>query len=123
MSITIRPSTAADLCRLFGQPNPFRTRALSGFDESGRLLGAGGAHFLPDGTVVAWLVLDDDVEPQRFAKTLHRTATRFLDQMRALGFRRIVAFPEEGVVAAERWLRRLGFKQVESDRMRIFVRD
>lgn len=123
MSIIIRPSTAADLCYLFGQPNPFRSRALSGFDETGRLLGAGGVHFLPDGTVVAWLVLDDEAEPQRFAKTLHKVARTFLDHMRAMGFRRIVAFPEDGVVAAERWLRRLGFRQVESDAMRIFVRD
>jgi N-acetylglutamate synthase-like GNAT family acetyltransferase len=110
MTVTIRPTVADDLALLTDEPLPFRIRALTA-EIDGKVAGVAGISFLPNGTVVAMAELTDDMRRHKF--TLHRAAVKFLADVRASGIRELVATADPCFPAAERWLRRLGFQQVD----------
>lgn len=109
MTVTIRPTIADDLPALTPEPLPFRIKAITGLIDD-QIVGVGGIAYLPSGTVVAMAELTDTARKHKF--TLHRAAVKFLAEVRASGIREIVATADPCFPAAERWLRRLGFQQV-----------
>jgi hypothetical protein len=73
----------------------------------GKIVAIGGLAYLPDGTVGAFLQIDE--EARGFPVLLHKTALKIL---RESGQKRIVALAEQTTPSAKRWLHRLGFRAV-----------
>jgi len=53
MRVTLRPTIAADLPHVVGEPLPFRIRAITAL-AGDKVIGLGGIAFPPDGTVWAF---------------------------------------------------------------------
>lgn len=109
---TFRTATRADIEQLIDEPLPYRIRAFAVEDE-GRLLGVGGFAYQPNDTIAAFVLKAPGAEKYRIA--LHRAGLMAMAEARAAGFRRVVALAEQANPAADRWLARLGFKQVLVD--------
>lgn len=105
----IRPATRADIDQLISEPLPYRIRAYA-VEDNGKLLGVGGFAYQPHDTIAAFVLKAPGSEKYKLA--LHRAGLMAMREARELGFRRIVALAEKTNPAAERWLARLGFKQV-----------
>ncbi len=118
MKSEIRETKPEDVISLLHKPFPYRVRALTGLVD-GEIKGIGGVAYMPDGTAVAFLHLAEGAS--RYAVTLHKAARRVLEEARNRGIRRIVARADIAIPAAERWLKRLGFEQVEIDGEKVFL--
>lgn len=108
----IRPATRADIDQLISEPLPYRIRAFA-VEADGKLLGVGGFAYQPNDTIAAFVLKAPGAE--RYKLSLHRAGLMAMAEAKAAGFRRIVALAEKTNPAAERWLTRLGFKQVTVD--------
>lgn len=106
----IRPATRADIDQLISEPLPYRIKAFAVEDQEGKLLGVGGFAYQPQDTIAAFVLKAPGAEKYKVA--LHRAGLRAMQEARASGYRRVVALAEKTNPAAERWLARLGFKQV-----------
>ena len=109
----IRPAVKADFDQLVAEPLPYRVRAFVVEDEAGVLLGIGGFAHQPDDVIAAFVLKAPGAEKYRIA--LHRAGLMAMAEAKAAGYRRVVALAEKTNPAAERWLARLGFKQVMVD--------
>lgn len=106
---TIRPATRADIDQLINEPLPYRIRAYA-VEDNGKLLGVGGFAYQPNDTIAAFVLKAPGAE--RYKIALHRAGLMVMQDAKRLGYRRIVALADKTNPAAERWLSRLGFKQV-----------
>lgn len=114
----IRPATKADIDQLIDEPLPWRIRAFA-VEDDGKLLGVGGFAYQPNDTIAAFVLKAPGAEKYRIA--LHRAGLAAMNEARSLGYRRVVALAEKTNPAAERWLARLGFKQVTVDEEKAWV--
>lgn len=114
----IRPATKADIDQLINEPLPYRIRAYA-VESDGKLLGVGGFAYQPNDTIAAFVLKAPGAEKYKVA--LHRAGLMAMDEARKLGFRRVVALAEKTNPAAERWLSRLGFKQVMVEKEQAWV--
>lgn len=97
---------------------PWRVRAWA-VENDGELLGIGGFAYQPNDTIAAFVLKKPGAEKYRVA--LHRAGLTAMTEARRLGYRRIVALAEQTNEAAERWLARLGFKEVMVDGQQAWV--
>lgn len=109
---TIRPATRADIDQLISEPLPYRIRAFA-VEQDGKLLGVGGFAYQPNDIIAAFVLKAPGAE--KYKLSLHRAGLMAMAEAKAAGFRRVVALAEKANPAAERWLSRLGFKQVMVD--------
>lgn len=108
MKVEIRPTLAEDLPRISAKPLPTRIMALT-VTRGDEVLGIGGLTFLPDGTVAAFVEMQDGAA-RKYPVTAHKAALRTMQRARAAGYRRVVATANLGNPVALRWLARLGFR-------------
>jgi RimJ/RimL family protein N-acetyltransferase len=99
-------------------PLPWRVRAWA-VELDGELLGIGGFAYQPNDTIAAFVMKKPGAE--KYAVSLHRAGLMAMQEARRLGYRRIVALAEKTNDAAERWLARLGFKEVMVDEEKAWV--
>jgi len=111
VSATIRPATRADIDQLIDEPLPWRVRAFA-VENEGKLLGVGGFVHQP-GAIAAFVIKAEGAE--KYPLALHRAGLMAMREAKETGYRRVVALAEKLNPAAERWLARLGFKQVMVD--------
>jgi hypothetical protein len=115
----IRPAVPSDF-DLFKDRPPARVKAWA-LEHAGQVLGVGGLIALPDGKWAGFLDLMPGVA-KRYPKTLHQAACTFLKQQKRQGIRRITATADlDASPAAERWLIRLGFREVQMSGMKVFI--
>lgn len=100
------------------EPLPWRVRAWA-VELDGEVLGVGGFAYQPNNTIAAFVVKKPGAE--RYAVTLHRAGLETMREARRLGYRRVVALADKMNAAAERWLARLGFKQLMIDGEQVWV--
>jgi hypothetical protein len=132
--VTLRPTIAADLADVIGEPLPFRIRAITALVE-GRVIGIGGIAFRPQGPAIAFVQLapssrNQEGEPgygrgaaesipeaKRFPVAFHRAGLKAMAMIRASGTEQVIATADAGSDVAMRWLRRLGFKPADDQRI------
>jgi RimJ/RimL family protein N-acetyltransferase len=114
----IRPATRADIDEMINEPLPWRVRAWA-VELDGELLGIGGFAYQPNDTIAAFVLKKPGAE--KYAVSLHRAGLTAMQEAKRLGYRRIVALAEKTNEAAERWLARLGFKEVMVDEEKAWV--
>lgn len=108
MGVVVRPAQPEDFLALASRLPPVRVRGYAGI-EDGRVIAVGGVAHVGDGVFQAFFDTADPDAPKRYPVTLCRAAVRVLRDARAAGIPRVVAFAQEGVEGAERFLLRLGF--------------
>ncbi len=108
----IRPATPDDFRQVLDEPLPYRVKAYALEGEDG-LLGVGGFAYQPGGVIAAFLLKLPGME--KFPVSLHRAGMQAMQDAKRYGYRRIVALAQQDNPAAERWLKRFGFKQVMID--------
>jgi RimJ/RimL family protein N-acetyltransferase len=118
MKVEIRPATRADIDAMIDEPLPWRVRAWA-VEHDGKLLGIGGFAYQPNDTIAAFVLKKPGAE--KYAVSLHRAGLMAMREAKRLGYRRIVALAEQTNEAAERWLERLGFKEVMVDSEKAWV--
>lgn len=109
MRVELRPTVPADLPRVIGEPLPHRIRAITALIE-GRVVGIGGLGYRPDGTVVAFMQVEDEL--RRYPAAVHRAGIVGMRMIRRSSVPLVVAEAQVGNPAAERWLLRFGFRRV-----------
>jgi len=119
VKVTIRPATTSDFEQLIGSPLPYRVRAFA-VEEDGQLLGVGGFAYLPDGAIGAFIHQKPGAG-RAHPVSIHKAGLRAMIEARRLGFNRVVAMADPGLDAAERWLKRLGFKETLVDGQKVYV--
>lgn len=115
---TIRPATREDIDQLVSESLPYRVRAYA-VEDNGKLLGVGGFAYQPNDVVAAFVLKAPGAE--RYKLALHRAGLMAMAEAKKSGYRRIVALAEKTNPAAERWLARLGFKQVMVDNEKAWI--
>lgn len=118
MRVTLRPTIAADLPHVIGEPLPHRIRAITAL-AGDRVLGVGGIGFRPDGTVIAFVSMLE--EGRRYPAAIHRAGLLAMKMIRESGVPRVVAEAQPDNPAAEPWLLRLGFCPVDIDGHKAYV--
>jgi RimJ/RimL family protein N-acetyltransferase len=118
MKAEIRPATRADIDAMIDEPLPWRVRAWA-VEDDGKLLGIGGFAYQPNDTIAAFVLKKPGAE--KYAVSLHRAGLMAMREAKRLGYRRIVALAEQTNEAAERWLERLGFREVMVDSEKAWV--
>ncbi len=132
--VTLRPTLAADLPYVIGEPLPYRIRAITAVllaepaecgtasashsresaseaaGASGKVIGIGGIAFPPDGTV--WAFVEQSAEAKRYPVAFHRAGLAAMKMIRAAGLGEVRATADRDNEAALRWLQRLGFVEV-----------
>lgn len=103
---------------MLAEPLPYRTRGIAG-EVDGRLLGVGGLALLPNQTWAAYVHLHP--EARKYPVALHKAALLTLNQARLYGISRVVAFAEDGIEPAKRWLARLGFEPQTIDGHEVYI--
>lgn len=116
--MTIRPATRADIDVMIDEPLPWRVRAWA-VERGNELLGIGGFAYQPNDTIAAFVLKKPGAE--KYAVSLHRAGLMAMQEAKRLGYRRIVALSEKTNEAAERWLERLGFREVMVDSEKVWV--
>lgn len=106
MRVTIRPTVAADLPSLIGEPLPHRIKAFTAL-AGDKVIGIGGIGFPPGGPVVAFV--QQLPEAKRYPVAFHRAGLVAMRMIRESGLRRVVATTDADHEAGLRWLGRLGF--------------
>jgi hypothetical protein len=125
--ITLRPTIAADLPHVVGEPLPYRIRAITALADD-RIIGVGGIAFPSDGPAIAFVQLvpspaeSDSREPdsaaripeaKRYPVAFHRAGLMAMKMIRSSGAAKVIATADAGSAAAVRWLKRLGFEPSE----------
>jgi RimJ/RimL family protein N-acetyltransferase len=103
---------------MINEPLPWRVRAWA-VERDGELLGIGGFAYQPNDTIAAFVLKKAGAERYRVA--LHRAGLMAMAEAKRLGYRRIVALADKTNEAAERWLERLGFREVMVDSEQAWV--
>ena len=132
--VTLRPTIAADLPHVIGEPLPYRIRAITALVDD-RVIGLGGIAFPPRGPAIAFVQLvpgfsnrdspgcDHDCtaksipEARRYPIAFHRAGLMAMEMIRTSEARQVVATADVDSDAAVRWLKRLGFKPAEGQRI------
>lgn len=107
-TLSIAPLNATDIAEITNEPHPYRITGLTARLD-GKVIAIGGHSHLPDGSLLAFAWLTDEARKRKV--WLHRQALRMLKDMARTG-RRVVATASPDVGAAERWLGRLGFREM-----------
>jgi RimJ/RimL family protein N-acetyltransferase len=103
---------------MINEPLPWRVRAWA-VERDCELLGIGGFAYQPNDTIAAFVLKKPGAERYRVA--LHRAGLMAMAEAKRLGYRRIVALADKTNEAAERWLERLGFREVMVDSEQAWV--
>ena len=122
--VTLRPTTASDLPHVFGEPLPFRIRAITAL-IGGRVIGVGGFAFPPHGPAIAFVQLapttdieadgtKDVAEARHYPIAFHRAGLMAMEMIFASDAQEVIATADVDSDAAVRWLKRLGFKPSDS---------
>src|SRR5262249_46202171 len=131
--VTLRPTIAADLPHVIGEPLPYRIRAITALVDD-RVIGMGGIAFPPRGPAIAFAQLapsasqdctvcrDDRTaksipEARCYPVAFHRAGLVVMEMIRRSEARQVVATADADSDVAVRWLKRLGFEP--ADRQRI----
>jgi len=134
--ITLRPTIPADLPHVIGEPLPYRIRAVTAL-AGDRVIGIGGIAFPPRGPAIAFVQLAPSrhgadggdratadgsaaVAPtiaRRYPVTFHRAGLMAMKMIRASQAAQVIATADAGSEAAVRWLKRLGFRPADTQRM------
>jgi hypothetical protein len=118
MRVELRPTIAADLAHLIDEPLPHRIKATTALVD-GRVIGVGGIGYRPDGTVIAFVQMDE--QARRYPAAIHRAGRMAMAMIAASRIPLVIAEAQPGNPAAERWLLRLGFEPVAIDGRKAFV--
>jgi RimJ/RimL family protein N-acetyltransferase len=116
--VEIRYAVKSDFETLMEDPLPWRVRAFAAVLDD-ELLGVGGLAFMPDGTVAAFVRMDE--KARRYKVAIHKAGLRTMQEAKRLGIRRVVALAEDGIEPARRWLQRLGFNKMIVDDQEVWV--
>lgn len=116
--ITLRPTVSADLPHVIGEDLPHRIRAITALD-GGTVIGIGGIGYRPDGTVIAFMMANDEF--RKYPAAVHRAGFMGMKLIRDSGVPFVVAQAQPGNPAAERWLLRFGFRPREISGQKAFV--
>ncbi len=116
--VRLRPTVAEDLPFVIGKPLPHRIRCITA-ELDGRVLGVGGLGYRPDGTVIAFAHLSDELRQHPVA--VHRAGRLGMALIESSGVPLVIAEAQPGNPAAERWLKHFGFERMEHDGHRAFV--
>ena len=125
-SVTLTPATAADFVELadrsFNTPAapPTRVLALAGKID-GRVIAIGGISFWPNGVRGAFA--DVTPEARKHPIALHKAALATIELARKHKVKRLTAVADAPFDAAERWLLRLGFKEMMVGEVKQYVLD
>jgi hypothetical protein len=103
---------------MLAEPLPYRTRGIAG-ELDGELIGVGGLALLPSGVWGAYVHLKP--EARNYPVALHKAAKLTLGQAKLYGISRVVAYAEEGIEPAKRWLARLGFEPQTIDGHEVYI--
>jgi len=132
--VTLRPTIAADLADVIGEPLPFRIRAITALVD-GRVIGIGGIAFPPQGPAIAFVQLapsspNPEGEPdrnhgtaecipeaKRYPVAFHRAGLIAMAMIETSGAEQVIATADSGSDVAVRWLKRLGFKPADDQRI------
>jgi hypothetical protein len=137
--VTLRPTVPADLSHVIGEPLPYRIRAITALVD-GRVIGMGGIAFPPRGPVIAFVQLaparpargqsSEDAAPcrddragegvpeaKRYPVAFHRAGLMAMAMIRASEAEQVIATADAGSDVAVRWLKRLGFKPADDQRI------
>lgn len=118
MSLTITPTTPADVAEFFPRASPWRIQALT-VRVDGAIRGIGGYYYNTDGTRVAF-VEATEADCRRYRVALAKAAKRFFHEIEDQGVRRLDATADLKRRAAERWLLHLGFNEVARTGNKVF---
>ncbi len=118
MRVTLRPTVAADLPHVIGEELPHRIRAITAL-AGDKVLAIGGIGYRPDGTVIAFMMANDEF--RKYPVAVHRAGVMGMKLIRDSGVPLVVAEAQAGNPAAERWLLRFGFKPREISGQKAFV--
>jgi|SRR5215471_5493401 len=128
--VTLRPTIAADLPYVIGEPLPYRIRAITALVDD-RIIGMGGIAFPPQGPAIAFAqlvpassnrggtVCDHDCatksipEARRYPIAFHRVGLMAMEMIRKSEARQVIATADAESDVAVRWLKRLGFKPAD----------
>jgi hypothetical protein len=131
--VTLRPTLLADLPHVIGEPLPCRIRAITALVDD-RIIGVGGFALPPRGPAIAFVQLvpsgmtKDDApcgvrdfaaapEARRYPVAFHRAGLMAMAMIRASGVKQVVATADAGSDVAVRWLKRLGFRPADEQRI------
>jgi len=132
--VTLRPTILADLPHVIGEPLPYRIRAITAVVDD-RVIGMGGIAFPPQGPAIAFVQLvppasnhdgaacpDDGAaesipEARRYPVAFHRAGLMAMEIIRTSEAGQVVATADAGSEVAVRWLKRLGFKRADDQRI------
>jgi hypothetical protein len=112
MALEVRPTRIEDFLALAGRAPPVRVKAYTAVDD-GAVVALGGVAFCGNGVFRAFFEVRDEETRRRYPVALFKTALRVLAEVKAMGVPQVVACPQDGVDAAERFLLRLGFRPVD----------
>lgn len=111
------PATLDDVESIIGRKPEWRVRGIAARLD-GKAIGVGGAVYKPDGV---WAFVAMKPEARKYPVATHRAGLMAIKLFRELGLSRVVALAEDGIVPAERWLLRLGFKRNTEDGITTFI--
>jgi hypothetical protein len=130
--VALRPTILGDLPHVIGEPLPYRIRAVTAVIDD-RIIGIGGIAFPPEGPVIAFVQLaplsredaacDDDhdatgiPEAKHYPVAFHRAGLMAMEMIRTCGLRQVIATADADSEVAVRWLKRLGFRPAQSQRI------
>jgi hypothetical protein len=125
--VMLRPTVAADLAYVVGEPLPCRIRAITAL-VSDRIIGIGGIAFPPHGPAVAFVQLAPvadsrgdgpkaPAEAGKYPVSFHRAGLMAMKMIRESGLREVIATADTDSQVALRWLKRLGFRALESQQI------
>jgi hypothetical protein len=132
--VTLRPTIAADLPHVIGEPLPYRIRAITALVDD-RVIGMGGIAFPLHGPAIAFVQLapsssngddaagrDDHAgrsipEARRYPVAFHRAGLLVMEMICRSEVRQVIATADADSEVAVRWLKRLGFKAADGQRI------
>ena len=118
MRVTLRPTIAADLPFCIAESLPYRIQCITAL-AGGKVIGIGGLGYRPDGTVIAFAQITDEM--RNYPQAIHRAGIAGMKLIRDSRVPTVLAEAQEDNPAAERWLLRLGFRETLIDGRRGFV--
>src|SRR5581483_11342561 len=91
-----------------GKPLPHRIRAITAC-RGDEVLGVGGLGYRPDGIVIAFAMMTDEM--RKYPRAVHRSGVLGMMLIRDSGVRQVFAEAEIGNEAAAPWLLHFGFRE------------
>jgi hypothetical protein len=130
--VTLRPTIPADLPHVIGEPLPYRIRAITALVDD-RIIGVGGIAFPHNGPAIAFVQLVPSrrnvavgpgegatksiPEAKRYPVAFHRAGLMAMEMIRTSGVTQVIATADASSDVAVRWLKRLGFRPADSQRI------